>query len=144
MVPCYDQCMMLTLHDYQVKSNITHIVHNAWRVDFNLSVTSFEKYIAGTRRLVDLCCLLERPVKLLYTSSVAATQTWGLNRGRVPEEVITDPRVAMGNGYAASKFATENVSHLSVNCTEISPTTIDIISSLGKQPIMALSAHRFA
>ena len=88
---------------------MTHVVHNAWRVDFNLSITSFERYIAGTRRLVDLCCLLPRPVKLLFTSSVAAALAWDGSRGPVPEEVITDPGVAVGTGYGASKFASENV-----------------------------------
>ena len=88
---------------------MTHIVHNAWRVDFNLSVSSFEKYIASTRRLVDLCCLLPRPVKLLFTSSIAAVQMWDPSRGPVPEQVITDPTVALSTGYGASKFVAENV-----------------------------------
>lgn len=93
----------------QVKKSVTHVVHNAWRVDFNLSLPSFEKYIAGTRRLVDLCCSLPKPVKLLFTSSVAAAYKWDTSRGAVPEEVLSDTYVASANGYGASKFVAENV-----------------------------------
>lgn len=93
----------------QVKGSITHVVHNAWRVDFNLSLPSFEKYIAGTRRLVDLCSSLPRPAKLLFTSSVAAAYKWDISRGAVPEEVLSDTYVASANGYGASKFVAENV-----------------------------------
>ncbi|GJE99007.1 acetyl-CoA synthetase-like protein [Phanerochaete sordida] len=93
----------------EVKDHVTHIVHNAWRVDFNLSLSTFEKYISGTRRLVDLCCLLPRPVKLLFTSSVAAALNWDVSRGPIPEEILTNPEIALGTGYGASKFITENL-----------------------------------
>ena len=96
----------------QLKRSVTHVVHNAWRVDFNLSLSSFEKHITATRRLVDLCCSLPRPVKLLFTSSVAATYKWDISAGPVPEEVLEDVHAASGNGYGASKFVAENVSLL--------------------------------
>ena len=89
---------------------MSHIIHNAWRVDFNLSLSSFEKYIAGVRRLVDLCCALPRPVKVLYTSSISATHRWDVSRGPVPEEILRNPEVASPSGYGASKFVVENVS----------------------------------
>jgi hypothetical protein len=49
-------------------------------------------------------------VKLLFTSSVSATNMWDIARGPVPEQVIQDPSVATSSGYGASKFITENVS----------------------------------
>lgn len=88
---------------------MTHIIHNAWRVDFNLSLASFEKHIAGTRRLVDLCCGMSRPVKLFFTSSVGAAHNWDINRGPVPEEVLVEENTTV-SGYGASKFVGENVS----------------------------------
>lgn len=44
----------------------------AWRVDFNLSLASFETAIGGTRSLVDLALSSPRatPPRVLFTSSV--------------------------------------------------------------------------
>lgn len=93
----------------QVKQEVTQVVHNAWRVDFNLSLSSFEKYVAGTRRLIDILGSLPRPAKLFFTSSVAAAYMWDTATGAVPEEVLKDPFIGSANGYGASKFVGENV-----------------------------------
>lgn len=100
-------------HSIQLKGHVTHIVHNAWRVDFNLSLESFESYIAGTRRIIDLCCVTPHPVKLLFTSSASAVQGWDASNGQVPEEVLSDPTIGVGSGYGASKFIAENVRNIS-------------------------------
>ncbi|KIP07411.1 hypothetical protein PHLGIDRAFT_105771 [Phlebiopsis gigantea 11061_1 CR5-6] len=92
-----------------LRSTVTYIVHNAWRVDFNLPLSSFERYVAGTRRLVDLCSFMERPARLLFTSSVASVQKWDVAAGSVPEEVISNVSTAAANGYGASKFVAEHI-----------------------------------
>lgn len=88
---------------------MTHVLHNAWRVDFNLFLSSFETHVAGTRGLIDFCCSLSHPVKLIFTSSISAVHKWNVNLGAVPEDTIPGPEVATSNGYAASKFVTEQV-----------------------------------
>lgn len=88
---------------------MTHVIHNGWKVDFNLSLSSFESNIAGTRKLVDFCCSLSRPAKLLFTSSISATYRWNISLGPVPEELVPTPEVATTNGYGASKFVVEQV-----------------------------------
>lgn len=98
----------------QIKAELTHVVHNAWRVDFNLSLASFESHIAGTRRLIDFCCSLPRPTRLLFTSSVSAATRWDASCGSVPDEVLTDPEVATPNGYGQSKFVAENVRAINI------------------------------
>ncbi|THV08177.1 acetyl-CoA synthetase-like protein [Dendrothele bispora CBS 962.96] len=55
-----------------MKKELTHIIANAWRVDFNLGLTSFESDIKGLRYMIDLA-LTTRSL-LVFTSSVGIFQ----------------------------------------------------------------------
>lgn len=85
-------------------------MHNAWKLDFNLSLSSFESHIAGTRALLDFTASCDNHVKFLFSSSISAAQSWEVSRGPVPEDVLSDPKVAVGTGYGASKYVAEGVS----------------------------------
>lgn len=93
----------------EIRDSVTHVLHNAWRVDFNLSLSTFESHVAGARSLVDFCCSLPHPVKLIFTSSISAVHKWNVSLGPVPEGTIPSPEVATSHGYGASKFVTEQV-----------------------------------
>ncbi|KIJ49892.1 hypothetical protein M422DRAFT_246262 [Sphaerobolus stellatus SS14] len=56
----------------QIQSSVTTIIHNAWRVDFNLSLASFEPAIRGVRYMVDLALgsPLPTPPRVMFTSSI--------------------------------------------------------------------------
>lgn len=88
------------------------IIHNAWRLDFNLAISSFEDSIRASRNLIDLA--LDSPQKhnlrFLFTSSIASAQGWDNLKGPFPEEVQFDPSVAVGTGYGEAKYAAERVS----------------------------------
>ncbi|EJT96901.1 acetyl-CoA synthetase-like protein, partial [Dacryopinax primogenitus] len=94
----------------QVKNSLTTIIHNAWRLDFNLSLSSFESHIKGARNLVNLAlgCSGPSPAHFIFTSTIGAASNWKENRA-VPEEPLDDPAVALGNGYGQSKWVTERV-----------------------------------
>ncbi|TCD63026.1 putative NRPS-like protein biosynthetic cluster [Steccherinum ochraceum] len=92
-----------------LRSRVTHIVHCAWRVDFNLSLSSFESYVAGTRTLIDFSASCRYPVRLVFTSSVSAVYNWDPRKGEIPDEIIDDLSVAALSGYGASKFVIEHV-----------------------------------
>lgn len=94
----------------QMLASVTHVIHNAWTVNFNLSLESYEDQIAGVRRLVDVCANADRPIKLLCTSSIGSTSLWDPSQGPVPERPLSDPAVATSNGYTASKYVMEQVS----------------------------------
>ena len=98
-----------------MKSTVTHMIHNAWNVNFNHPLTSFESQIAGTRKLVDLCLESVQPIHLLYTSSISIALGWDMTNGPVPEELVADASIATGNGYASSKYVCEQVSRLSLS-----------------------------
>ena len=89
---------------------MTHVVHNAWKVNFNLSLTSFETQIAGTRKLIDFSLIAKHLPKLLFTSSVSVAHGLDPRLGHVPETPLQDASAAIGSGYASSKYVVEQVS----------------------------------
>ncbi|APA08871.1 hypothetical protein sscle_04g036410 [Sclerotinia sclerotiorum 1980 UF-70] len=87
------------------------IIHNAWPVDFNLSIKSFEKiHIAGIRNFIDWSILSPRKVTIQFVSSVGSFGNWSSFRPKTPvsEEVFTDGDLPT-LGYGQSKFVAENI-----------------------------------
>lgn len=89
------------------------IIHNAWRVDFNLTLPSFEDCIRATRNLINLGLASpeKEDLRFLFTSSVASVQRWDNSTDPVPEEVQLNPSLAVGGGYGESKYVAERVGH---------------------------------
>ncbi|KAJ7615659.1 putative aminoadipate reductase [Mycena polygramma] len=94
-----------------LRDTVGVIIHNAWTLDFNKSLSSFEPHVKGTRNLVDLA--LQSPnasgVRFLFTSSIGSAQGWDRNLGPFPEELQLDASVAVGNGYGESKYVSERI-----------------------------------
>ncbi|GJF00095.1 acetyl-CoA synthetase-like protein [Phanerochaete sordida] len=95
----------------EVLAAVTHVVHNAWPVNFNLALQSFDDQIAGVRRLVDVAADAARPVRLLVTSSISVANGWRAGQGPVPERLLPDPEVTAGQGYGSSKYVVEHILH---------------------------------
>ncbi|PCH36937.1 acetyl-CoA synthetase-like protein [Wolfiporia cocos MD-104 SS10] len=91
----------------EMQSTVTHVVHNAWRVDFAIALASFEPHIRAAARLVALF----PNARFLFMSSMSTAQGWSIaERGRVvPEEPLHEPALAVGTGYGMSKFVVEEI-----------------------------------
>lgn len=88
------------------------IIHNAWRLDFNLSLASFESHVKGSRVLIDLARSSRHSssIRFLFTSSIGSAQSWNAQlQGPYPEKVVMDAKYAVGAGYGESKYITERV-----------------------------------
>ncbi|KAG2140138.1 putative aminoadipate reductase [Suillus clintonianus] len=96
---------------HKICTSVTIIIHNAWRLDFNLALSSFEPHVRGTRNLIDLALSSPRHPKprFMFTSSISSAQSWDRAKGPFPEEVQYDAGVAAGPGYGASKYISERV-----------------------------------
>ncbi|KAF8215590.1 acetyl-CoA synthetase-like protein [Mycena galopus ATCC 62051] len=94
-----------------LRDTLTVIIHNAWALDFNKSLSSFEPHVKGTRNLIDLARQSpnESGVRFLFTSSIASAQGWDQSLGPFPEEVQYDASVTIGNGYGESKYVSERI-----------------------------------
>jgi len=95
--------MGLSAEKYQaLLGEADRIIHNAWPVNFNMGVKSFEPSIAGVRQLVDFSAAANKAVPIIFLSSVASAQGWSEDRP-VAEERLDDLSIAMG-GYGQSKL----------------------------------------
>ncbi|EJT96916.1 acetyl-CoA synthetase-like protein [Dacryopinax primogenitus] len=89
---------------------LTTTIHNAWRLDFNLSLSAFEPNVRSSRALVDLALQARgvTPTQFIFTSSVGTLTHWSESRP-VPEELLPDPAIATGTGYSESKWVVERI-----------------------------------
>ncbi|KAF7358663.1 Non-canonical non-ribosomal peptide synthetase FUB8 [Mycena sanguinolenta] len=105
----------------EIQKSVTLIIHNAWTVDFNMVLVSFEPQIQGTRHLIDLARSSPNRPRFVFASSIAAAQGWDFNKGPCPEELLPDGTFALG-AYGQSKYVAELIlakSGLDVTCLRI-------------------------
>ncbi|RBR26474.1 uncharacterized protein FIESC28_00768 [Fusarium coffeatum] len=79
------------------------IIHNAWPVNFNISVSSFESSIRGVRHLIDFSAAAVKHVPIVFISSIGTADGW-TSSDPVPEEQLTDVSLPQ-MGYGRSKLA---------------------------------------
>ncbi|KAJ5364757.1 uncharacterized protein N7496_010470 [Penicillium cataractarum] len=110
---------------YEEISNLADtVIHNAWKVDFNHSVDSFETHIKGVRNFIDFSLQSRQNAHIHFVSSVSTVGAWTKQMGSlVPEEPIENPDVVLPQGYGESKYIGERI------CLESSrrchvPTTV--------------------
>ncbi|ORY88492.1 acetyl-CoA synthetase-like protein [Leucosporidium creatinivorum] len=100
----------------EIVSSATVVLHNAWAVNFNLGLASFEPHVKGAMNLINLCFASPYGAAYYFASSVSAVAAWR-GPGDVPEAVTEHPSYAQGMGYARSKWVTEAL------CKIVSETT---------------------
>ncbi|KAF2994038.1 putative secondary metabolism biosynthetic enzyme [Curvularia kusanoi] len=100
----------------EISSQITHIIHNGWPMDFNRHVGSFEGQFRLTRELIQLGRETysrnpPRKPTFLFVSSIAAAGRYCQERGEwiVPEGPMPDARCADFFGYAQAKLVCERI-----------------------------------
>ncbi|KAK0200866.1 putative polyketide synthase [Desarmillaria ectypa] len=87
---------------------ITHIIHIAWLVDFNMGLSSYKANIQGLRNLIDFALVSQ--ARLVYASSIGVFQSATENHPLT--ETHIDAEVAQGNGYGESKWVSEELLRL--------------------------------
>jgi thioester reductase-like protein len=98
----------LPLEKYNdILSTADRIIHNAWPVNFNISVTSFEPYIFGVRQLVDFSNKAAKRVPIIYISSIGTVGNWKHSES-IPERRLDDLTLP-AMGYGRSKFAASSI-----------------------------------
>ena len=90
--------------------DVDTFIHNAWAVDFNKTVASFEDtHIAGTRRLIDFSIESWHRAHIVFISSIAGVGSWSSSKPNehVPERIFEDHSVSLPQGYGESKHVAE-------------------------------------
>lgn len=96
----------------QLLRTVTHIVHNAWTVDWKLPLESFSTTnIAGVRHLIELASLSKRNAKLAFVSTIGTVSRWAEIEptSPVPERIVDDIAAVGVMGYAESKSVAERL-----------------------------------
>ena len=92
---------------------IDAIIHNAWKVDFNHSLASFEPvHVRGVSNLIRFSHYSPKHPRIVFVSSVASVGNYHEPRNQwelVPEEIIDNPNVAQKMGYGQSKYVSERI-----------------------------------
>ncbi|KAL3489679.1 putative NRPS-like enzyme [Aspergillus germanicus] len=96
---------------------ITHIVHNAWPMNFKMHVSSYESQFRALQNLLQLARDAHahqqgtRRPRLLFISSISVVGRYGKLTGEtfVPEMPIGDSRAALNLGYAQAKLVCEKI-----------------------------------
>ncbi|KAK7453562.1 hypothetical protein VKT23_001446 [Stygiomarasmius scandens] len=91
----------------EIKGSVTHIIANAWRVDFNIGLTSFESDIKGFRQMLDLA--LSTNSLLVFISSISVFQNFTYAKKLPFVEESLPAEVASTGGYPQSKWVCEQI-----------------------------------
>ncbi|KAH8651039.1 nonribosomal peptide synthetase [Xylariales sp. PMI_506] len=78
-------------------------IHNAWPVNFNITVETFEPHLRGVRNVADLAARAEKRLAVVFISSIGTADRWDGSRGPVPEKRLEDLSLP-GGGYGRSKM----------------------------------------
>ncbi|KAJ5550638.1 hypothetical protein N7535_001416 [Penicillium sp. DV-2018c] len=95
----------------ELLDSVDTIIHNAWKVDFNHSVDSFEgTHIRGVRRFVDFSLSSPYNAHLHFISSISTVGAWTPEMGAsVPEVPMEDCAAVLPQGYGESKHVAERI-----------------------------------
>lgn len=93
-----------------LSAKITGLIHCAWSVNFNKSLSSFEAdCIAGARHLMLLCLSARQPTPALFNFCSSVSTVVNTAGQVVPEALPESLACAQGMGYAQSKLVTEHL-----------------------------------
>ncbi|KAJ7245421.1 hypothetical protein C8J57DRAFT_1082265 [Mycena rebaudengoi] len=110
----------------EMQNSVTHIIHSAWPVDFNMTLASFAPNVRGVRNIIDfaLGSPFCEPPKLLYTSSIGIFQSTH-NVNPLMENPI-DAEIAVGTGYTESKWVSEEIIARSAEFTPLKSLVVRV------------------
>jgi len=94
----------------QIRTHITHIIHSAWQLNFNLRLEGFERvHVAGVRHLINLALSSPRArcPRFVFASTIS-TVAFHKGPGGALEEANEDASLA-ALGYGLSKLVAERV-----------------------------------
>ncbi|CEN61371.1 hypothetical protein ASPCAL08025 [Aspergillus calidoustus] len=126
-----------------LRDRATHIIHNAWKVDFNLPLQAFEPQLLGTVNLIRLCASASRAPTIVFISSVSAVMNFSstfsyqsTNQTPIPESIIEDISAPASAGYAESKYIAERLLSHAADRLRISAKIIRLgqIAGAAKSP----------
>ncbi|KAJ9624372.1 hypothetical protein H2204_010825 [Knufia peltigerae] len=91
----------------RLERTATNIIHNAWPVNFNLTLPTFEPHLEGVVNLVKLAAATPGRAHVMFISSVSSVM--GSPQNPIEEKIITDASAPLPMGYGQSKYVAERI-----------------------------------
>ena len=115
----------------ELLESVDVIIHNAWKVNFNHSVDSFETtHIRGIRHFVDFSLNSRCNAHIHFVSSVGTVGGWTPDMGdSVPEKPVENLSVVLPQGYSESKLIAERIC-LEASKRSLVPTTVHRVGQI--------------
>ncbi|KAI0073515.1 acetyl-CoA synthetase-like protein [Panus rudis PR-1116 ss-1] len=110
------------VYEQQIRGSVSHIIHNAYPVDWNLSLESFEPQVRTVRNFVDLALSSPNQPRLIFMSSVGVLR--GLDTDASVKEEPVPPESAVSTGYSESKWVCETILRKASESTPLRPIII--------------------
>lgn len=88
---------------------VTLVIHNAWPVNFNLSLSSFRPQLTGLVNFIEFTSLAATSPHMLFISSISSVLSYRNDSLQTLEEVIFDNHAPGPNGYSESKYVSERL-----------------------------------
>lgn len=95
-----------------ILSTTTQIIHNAWPVNFNQVLQSFQPSLQGVLSLISFAASAKLSPSILFLSSISAVSNYHCTPAAeelVPEHIITDLSCPAFMGYGESKYLAERM-----------------------------------
>jgi thioester reductase-like protein len=90
----------------------TRIIHNAWTVDFNKTLQSFQSNISGLLGLISFSAASDLSPSLFFISSISSVGNYHNTKeslNSIPETILHDPETPSPMGYGESKYIAERL-----------------------------------
>jgi thioester reductase-like protein len=95
-------------NDYQtLHEQVTHVIHNAWPVNFNIPLSSFRSSVSGVTALIRFSVQSKQKSEIQLLSSISSVSSYPGDT--VPEAVLTDLSTPSPMGYGQSKYLSERL-----------------------------------
>ena len=91
----------------KLQNSATLVIHNAWPVNFNLSLPSFRPQFDGVVNLIEFVAGATSSPRLFFVSSISSVMSYRSPSLKTPEQVIHADSAPGPNGYAESKHLAE-------------------------------------
>lgn len=97
----------------EIQSSVTAVIHNAWSVNFNMSLESFEPNVASVAHLLKLSqatAKRAKPAAYIFVSSIAAAiGVVSSGEMKAEERMYAWEEANPRNGYGQSKWVSEQI-----------------------------------
>ncbi|KAL8999600.1 MAG: hypothetical protein Q9169_001560 [Polycauliona sp. 2 TL-2023] len=87
----------------------TDIIHNAWEVNFNLSLRSFESHLSGVQQFIEFSQTSAKRAHILFISTVGTVLDHTTDQPQIAETPMKDWSSAQASGYPQSKLIAERL-----------------------------------